>query len=182
MMDLARQFYHPAFHFFAPQAASRIWYHFNGFRHPIARNQRYIDSALGVITDLLTQLQAGGIPRQMILLLGFSQGACLVLEYALRYPMRYGGIISMSGGLLGPMDATREVHGSLEQTPIFLGHGAVDTIITTPRIEWTGRLLTGMGADIQTKVYPKLGHSTNSDEIAVIRNMMGALVPWKSTI
>jgi len=100
ILTLASEFEQPDFTYLAPQAAGYQWYP-NRFIMPVATNEPYLSSALQVVGDLITNLEKAGIPRQKIILAGFSQGACLALEYAARNPQHYGGVIGFSGGLIG---------------------------------------------------------------------------------
>ncbi len=109
------------------------------------------------------------------LLLGFSQGACLALEFAARNARRYGGIVGLTGGLIGPDDLPRAYAGSLDGTPVFLGCSDVDFHIPKERVELTAQVLTRLGGNMTTRFYPNMGHTVNQDEINFVRGMMHAL-------
>ena len=103
----------------APQAAGNVWYP-QRFFAPLEQNEPYLGSAIGVIGGLVAELARGGIPHERIVLIGFSQGACLSLEFASRNPRRYGGVMGLSGALIGPPGSTRKAAGSLDATPVYL--------------------------------------------------------------
>lgn len=165
---------HPAFTFIAPQAANHTWYPY-GFMEPMEQNQPGIWSGLAVINILLTRLAESDIPPERVILLGFSQGACLSLEYAARHARRYGGIAGLSGGLIGPDGSPRDYPGSLAGTPIFLGCSDVDAHIPRARVEHTAEVLGQLGAAVDMRLYPGMGHTINQDEIEAIQTMMDDL-------
>jgi predicted esterase len=109
------------------------------------------------------------------MLLGFSQGACLALEFAARNARRYGGIAGLSGGLIGPDGTPRNYAGSLADTPVFLGCSDIDPHIPMERVEHTAEVLTSLGANVTTRLYPGMGHTVNDDEIAHVQRMMDAI-------
>jgi predicted esterase len=111
------------------------------------------------------------------MLLGFSQGACLTLEFTARHARRYGGVAGLSGGLIGPDGTPRDYVGSLAGTPVFLGCSDVDFHIPKERVEHTAEVLRRLGSDVTVRLYPGMGHMVNQDEIALVRQMMAALVP-----
>ncbi|HLQ30451.1 MAG TPA: phospholipase, partial [Ktedonobacteraceae bacterium] len=108
--------------------------------------------------------------------LGFSQGACLSLEYAARNARRYGGLVGLSGGLIGPDSTPRNYAGSLQGTPVFLGCSDVDFHIPRQRVELTAEVLEHLGGNVTTRLYPNMGHTVNRDEILFVREMMVALL------
>jgi len=117
-----------------------------------------------------------GIPSERLMLLGFSQGACLTTELTARNPRRYGGIVALTGGLIGPDGTPRDYPGSLDGTPVFLGSSDPDFHIPVERVHETERVLTGMGAVVTKRIYPGMGHTVNEDEIAHVRRMMADVV------
>lgn len=159
------------FVYLAPQAAANSWWP-RPFMDPIPSNEPWFSSALAAIDDVLTQLAGAGIPAERILLLGFSQGACLVTEFAARNAKRYGGIIGLSGGLFGPDGTPRDYPGSLDGTPVFLGCSDVDFHIPKSRVDETAQVLQRMGANVTERLYPGMGHTINQDEIDFVRGMM----------
>lgn len=165
----------PGFAYLAPQAAGGTWYP-NSFLAPIPSNEPGISSGLAAIEDLLEKIVAAGIPLEKTMLLGFSQGACLSLEFAARHARRYGGVASLSGGLIGPGDTPRNYSGSFASTPIFLGCSDVDFHIPAARVIESAEVLKNMDALVTMRLYPGMGHIVNEDEILAVRTMMAALV------
>ncbi len=128
------------------------------------------------IRDVLERIEEAGIPPERTLLLGFSQGACLSLEFAARHARRYGGVAGLSGGLIGPDGTPRDYAGSLDGTPVFLGCSDVDFHIPAERVEDSARVLRELGADVTLRLYPGMGHTIDEDEIAEVQALIdGAL-------
>jgi predicted esterase len=167
------------FAFLAPQASGNTWYP-NSFLAPIPSNEPGISSGLAAIEDVIAQIEEAGIPRERIMLLGFSQGACLSLEFAARHAMRYGGIACLSGGLIGPDGTPREYTGSFDGTPAFLGCSDVDFHIPAVRVSESAAVIKRMGANVTMKLYPGMGHLVNEDEIAAVNAMMQEVVGKKA--
>lgn len=159
----------------APQAAGNTWYPYS-FLSPIPQNEPGITSALRVLADLVAHIEAAGIPAKRIALLGFSQGACLTLEFAARNPRRFGALAGLSGGLIGPDDTPRTYPGSLDGTPVFLGCSDVDAHIPMARVHESATVLTRLGAAVDERIYPGMGHVVNDDEIAAVRGLLAAIV------
>ena len=159
----------------APQASHRTWYP-QSFLAPIENNEPYLTSALNAVGALIRTVEEAGIARNRIVLLGFSQGACLACEYAARHPDRYGGIVGLSGGLIGPEDEPLSHDGDLEGTPAFLGCSDQDPHIPLERVQETAEVLREMGADVDRRIYPGMGHTTNDDELRAVREMLTTLV------
>jgi predicted esterase len=143
---------------------------------PIASNEPGLSSALAVLAALLEQIAAAGIPPERTMLLGFSQGACLALEFVARHARRYGGVAGLSGGLIGPPGTPREYPGSLEGTPVFLGCSDVDFHIPKERVEESAVVLRGLGGQVTARLYPNMGHTINMDEIGAVQEMMAGLI------
>jgi predicted esterase len=174
ILSLSKELSTPGFTFLAPQAAGYQWYP-NTFRAPLETNQPDLDSAINKIDSLLVSLEENGIPPEYVILLGFSQGACLALEYAARKPRRYGGIVGLSGGLIGPDEMQRQFSGSLHQTPVFIGCSDRDPHIPLFRVEEAAQALRSLDAEVTERIYPGMGHTINVDEIEAVMNMMAAL-------
>ncbi|HEX2723602.1 MAG TPA: hypothetical protein VHM24_11865 [Gemmatimonadaceae bacterium] len=162
------------FTYLAPQAAGNTWYP-NSFMAPIPSNEPGITSGLAAIGDVLKTVRDAGVPLDRTMLLGFSQGACLSLEYAARNAGRYGGIACLSGGLIGPDGTPRDYHGDFGGTPAFLGCSDVDGHIPAARVMESAGVLERMGATVTVKLYPDMGHLISEDEIAHVRAMMQAV-------
>jgi len=174
ILSLTPQLDQAGFAYFAPQAAGNAWYP-NPFRAPLDDNEPWLSSALAFVNQVCKQIVRSGIPPERIMLLGFSQGACLALEYSARNPIRYGGVVGLSGALIGPEDSHREMTGSLAGTPIFLGCSDVDPYVSKERVAHAAETMTGMGGEVDLRLYPDMDHSVNLDEIDVVRSMMQAL-------
>ncbi len=155
----------------APQAAGRTWYPYS-FLSPIADNEPGLSSALGVIGGLIDGLVAQQIPIERIALLGFSQGACLSLEFAARHPQRYKAVVGLSGGLIGPPGTPRDDPGSFGRAPVFLGCSDIDPHIPLARVQESADVCRRMGATVDERIYPGMGHTVNEDEISAIRKML----------
>jgi predicted esterase len=155
----------------APQAAGNTWYPYR-FLEPTERNEPYLSSALRIVADLIAQLGERGIPPERIALLGFSQGACLALEAAARNARRYAGVIGFSGGLIGPPGTSFDFAGSLDGTPVFLGCSDVDPHIPKERVEESGEALNRLGAAVDVRLYPGMGHTVNRDELEAARTIL----------
>ena len=163
----------PGFAFLAPEAAGDAWYP-NRFTEPVATNEPWLSSALETVDGLLERL-APSIPPERVVLLGFSQGACLALEYAARRARRYGAVVGLSGALIGPPDAPRGIRGSLQGTPVFLGCGDVDPYISSDLVQAAGDHLRRLEGEVNVQVYPGMAHVVSADEIAQVRRLMAAL-------
>lgn len=157
--------------FVAPQAAGHTWYPYS-FLAPIHDNEPGITSGLDVIAGLVDGLAARQIPHAQIGLLGFSQGACLALEFAARHPKRYAAVVGLSGGLIGPPGTPREYPGSLAGAPVFLGCSDVDAHIPLARVRETADVFRGMGASVDERIYPRMGHMVNQDEIRAVNALL----------
>jgi predicted esterase len=160
--------------FIAPQAAGNVWYP-NRFIAPVATNEPHLTSALESIDALVKHLNVQGISSERVMLLGFSQGACLALEYTARHPTRYGGVVGLSGALIENGDQPRVYSGSLDGTPVFLGCSDVDFHIPVQRVLRSEAVLRGLGADVTATLYPSMGHLVTPEEIDVVGEMVRAL-------
>jgi predicted esterase len=174
ILELARELRHPEFAYLAPQAAGSTWYPYS-FLAPMRLNEPGLSSGLARIGEVLARLEDEGIPPERTILLGFSQGACLTLEFAARHARRYGGIAGLSGGLIGPPGTPRVYEGSFAGTPVFLGCSDRDPHIPHERVDETAEVMREMGAEVTERIYPALGHTVNEDELESVRRMMAAL-------
>lgn len=177
MLSLAEALERPDLAYLAPQAsgaAGYAWYP-QSFMAPLAANEPGLSSGLAVLDGLVGRLSAAGIPPERTALLGFSQGACLALEYAARHARRYGAVIGLSGGLIGPPGTPRDYPGSLAGTPVFLGCSDRDPHIPKPRVDETAEILAALGGQVTKRIYPHMAHTVNADEIDFARGMLDAL-------
>ncbi len=174
ILSLANDLAVPGFAYLAPQAADSAWYP-NRFLEPLASNEPWLTSALALIDEILAEFVQAGIPYERTLLLGFSQGACLSLEYAARHARRYGGVVGLSGALIGPGDTSRAYPGSLAGTPVYLGCGDADTFIAKERVDEAAEVLRRLGGQVAERIFPDMGHSIHPSEIETVRQMMLAL-------
>jgi phospholipase/carboxylesterase len=164
----------PGFAFLAPQAVDNTWYP-NRFLAPLPANEPWLSSALALLENTLARVASSSVPPERTILLGFSQGACLALEFVARHAQRYGGVAGLSGGLIGPDNTPRAYLGSLDGTPVFLGCSDVDPHIPAPRVAHTAEILTRLGASVTARLYPGMGHTINDDELDSVRQMMRLL-------
>lgn len=175
ILELATDFKQPGFIYLAPQAAHYSWYP-NSFLAPTDSNEPGLSSGLAVIATLLEQLAQAGIALEKTILLGFSQGACLSLEFVARHARRYGGVVGLSGGLIGPDSTPRNYPGSFEGTPVFLGCSDVDFHVPKERVELSAQVFRAMDGDVTLRLYPGMGHTVNRDEIRFVQEMVARLI------
>ncbi len=157
--------------YLAPQAAGYTWYPYS-FLAPLDQNEPHLSSALRVIGGLVKTLGRQAVPHERIVLLGFSQGACLSLESAARHARRYAGIAALSGGLLGPPGTPRDYEGSFGGMPVLLGCSDVDPYIPLERVEESADVFQRMGADVDKRLYPGTDHSIRADELAAVNALL----------
>jgi len=165
----------PRLAYVAPAAHGRSWYPYS-LLEPISRNAAHLNSALRLLRAAIEKVTTGGIPPHQIMLLGASQGACVVLEFAARNVRRYGAVVGLSGALMGPDGTSRDYEGDFEGMPVFLGCGDVDPHVPRRRVLETEGIFRGLGATVTTQVYRGMGHTTNDDEVAVVQAMLDAML------
>ena len=172
ILDLVPVLQQPDFLYLAPAAAGKTWYPFS-FMAPREQNEPGISSGLFVIESLVQDLMAQGYPSERIMLLGFSQGACLTSEFSIRHPRRYGGVMALSGGLIGPPGTTwDDVTTSLAGTPVFLGCSDVDPHIPAERVLESEEVFKQLGANVTRRLYPGMGHTVSADELRIVQRAM----------
>ena len=171
ILSLAHEFAQADRTYLAPQAANYTWYP-HRFIESLERNEPWLSSALQVVDHLVKKVKESGISTENIILAGFSQGACLALEYVVRNARRYGAVLGFSGGLIGPPGTVWNYHGSLEGTPVFLGCDENDFHIPGDRVEETARIFRERQADVTLKFYSDLGHGISHDEINMARQLL----------
>jgi phospholipase/carboxylesterase len=178
ILSLAGEFAQPDVAYLAPQAAGHTWYP-NRFTAPVATNEPHLSAALAVIDALVARI-AASVPHERVLLLGFSQGACLALEYAARHPRRYGGVVALSGALIENGDQPRNYAGTLAGTPVFLGCSDVDAHIPLARVRRSSQALQALGATVTERIYPGMAHTVNADEVAFVRELLAGFATVRS--
>jgi predicted esterase len=173
ILGLANQFSPEDIACIAPQAAGSTWYPYS-FLAPLQQNEPGLNSALRVITGLIEELQQQGIPSERVVLIGFSQGACLTLEFAARHARRYAAIAAFSGGLIGPPGTPRNYSGGFEGAPIFIGCSDTDPHVPLERVRESGVVFRRMGASVDERIYPLMGHTINDDEVGAVGALLAA--------
>ncbi|RDZ42605.1 phospholipase [Haloferax sp. Atlit-10N] len=183
VLTLVDEFLHRGVMYLAPQAAGSSWYPAPA-TSSIERNEPWLSSALSRVSAALDIAGDAGIPPGRVVLFGFSQGACLAAEFAVRNPRRYGGLVALSGSLLGPDLGSRTHDGdhdghvsddNLDGTPVFFGSGRDDSRVDLERVEASARVFAALGADATSRLYEGLGHAINDDEIRVINSFIERL-------
>jgi predicted esterase len=175
ILDLVPALGVPDVTYLAPSAAGRTWYPYS-FMSDIAKNEPYLSSALSVLQALVAEVEAAGIARDRIVIGGFSQGACLTTEFAIRNASRFGGVLAFSGGAIGPPGTQWNESGRFDGTPIFFGCSDVDAHVPEARVRESGEVCARMGANVTTRIYPGMGHLVNDDEIAHARKLLDGVL------
>jgi phospholipase/carboxylesterase len=175
MLDFADVFAQPEIAYLAPQAPGSTWYPYS-FMAPFEQNEPALSNALATVASAVADLAGQGFPPERLVLLGFSQGGCLALEYAARNAQRYGGVVGLSAGLIGPPGTPRSYRGSMAGTPVFIGCSDVDFHIPLERVHESAAMLRGLGAEVTERIYPGMGHTINDDEVKQVRGILAGLV------
>jgi phospholipase/carboxylesterase len=157
--------------YIAPQAPGHTWYP-QSFLAPLEQNEPFLSHSLESVRAIVHDLAGRGIASDRVVLIGFSQGGCLALEFAARNARRYAGVAGLSAGLIGPPGLARDDRGSLAGTPVFLGCSDIDSHIPLDRVHLTARVLTAMNGAVTERIYPGLGHTINQDEVAHVRRLL----------
>lgn len=160
--------------YLAPQAHGNTWYPFS-FLSPLAQNEPSLSSALQRVQEVMRSLAEASIPPDRVVLAGFSQGACLALESAVRYPSSYGGVVALSGGLIGPPGTAWRQADGLQAVPVFLGCSDVDPHIPRERVAESARHFESLGAAVTERIYPGMGHTINEDELQTFAGIIQSL-------
>jgi phospholipase/carboxylesterase len=175
ILGLAGAFEQPDLAYLAPAAAGHSWYPYS-FLAPFEKNEPWLTSALKKIGATVEQALGAGIPREKIVLAGFSQGACLATEFTARSTEGLGGLIAFTGGLIGPPGTKFSYHGSLAKTRAFLGAGDPDAHVPWERVEESAVVLRSLGAELTLRRYPGLPHTISRDEIEEAKKILTAAV------
>jgi phospholipase/carboxylesterase len=171
ILSLTTEFHDKNYLFAAPQANGNTWYPYS-FLAPVKDNEPGITSGLKVISDLIEKLNKSEIEDKEIILLGFSQGACLALEYAARNAKSYKGVIGLSGGLIGEEIEDERYEGSFENCPVFLGCSDIDPHVPLERVNQTETIMQKLNASVTKKIYKNMGHVINEDELNFIHSIL----------
>lgn len=164
ILSLANVLNTEGFSIAAPQATRHSWYPYS-FLAPPAQNEPWLSSALQLLSNVVADMTDRGIPAEHIFFSGFSQGACLALEFVTRNAQRWGGVAAFTGGLIGDRIYPERYSGEFSGTPVFIGSGDPDPHVPPARVRDTTQLLVTMGAAVEEKIYPGLGHTISQDEI-----------------
>ncbi|SEW03833.1 phospholipase/carboxylesterase [Chryseobacterium wanjuense] len=148
----------------APQATNGTWYPFS-FMAPVEQNEPWLSSAVETVEKTVQTALDAGIKSENIYFFGFSQGACLTLEFLARNAQKFGGAAAIIGGVIGEKIDRENYKGDFAQTPIFLGTSNPDFHVPVERVYATANILKEMNADVTEKVYANFGHSINQEEI-----------------
>ena len=168
ILSLSTHIQNREFAFVAPEASGSSWYPYS-FLQPLTDNEPHLSSALQVLTSLRARLQSDyNVKPSQLYWFGFSQGACLTLEFVARNAMEYGGVFGLSGGLIGPAETARDYEGTFGNTPIFLGCSDTDSHIPKERVLESEQVFRRMGAAVTTKLYPNFPHTINEDELKIV--------------
>ena len=173
IMTVASEVQAPGWTYFAPQAAGNAWYP-NPFTSPLESNEPYLSAALDMLSKLVERIETR-IPVQRMILLGFSQGGCLTLEWAARYARRFGAVVGLSAGLIGPDGTPRDYPGDFDETPVFLGCSDVDPFIQKHRVIEAAEVFNRMGANVELRLYPGMAHLVSAQEIAILKGLVAAI-------
>ncbi|MCP9749789.1 alpha/beta hydrolase [Ferruginibacter sp. HRS2-29] len=164
ILSLAQYFQVKEYALIAPQAKNNSWYP-NSFLAPPKNNEPWLSSALEVLKETVKDIEEKGIAKQHIYFLGFSQGACLTLEFVTRNAARYGGVVALTGGLIGDKIYPDHYSGDFENTPVFIGSSNPDPHVPVERVYASSNILRSKHADVTEKIYNNMGHTINEDEI-----------------
>lgn len=171
MLQLAMEIADEDFTLLAPQANQHTWYPYS-FLAPMSQNEPGLSSAISVIGELVNQIVANGIDYKNIHFMGFSQGACLTLEYVTRHARRYGSVIAFTGGLIGDKIYPENYSGNFDGTPVYIGSSDIDPHVPLQRIYASENIIRAMGADMKVDIFPGMGHTVNREEIATAKKIM----------
>jgi phospholipase/carboxylesterase len=175
VLRLADEFHHHGVAHVAPQARRNRWYP-RSFLAPTDANEPGLSSALAAVDAAVDEVVEAGVAPDHVVVLGFSQGGCLAAEYVARHPRRYGGLVVLSGGLVGREGTTFEHTGDLAGTPVFLGCSDVDPHVPVERVHESRDVFERLGGDVTERIYPGMAHTVNDDEVAFVRALLDDIV------
>lgn len=152
------------FAWIAPQASNYTWYPYS-FMAPVKQNEPWLSSAIQVLRDIVSDVNKTGISDEHIYFAGFSQGACLTLEFVTRNARRWGGVVAFTGGLIGERIYNENYRGDFSGTPIFIGSSDPDSHVPVERVHASTEVLRAMNADVTEEIYQNMGHTISKQEI-----------------
>ena len=164
ILGLAAHFNVSDYALLAPEATNHTWYPYSFMAKP-EQNEPWLSSALDLLKDLVDEVTQDGIPAENIYFLGFSQGACLILEFVTRHAQRYGGIAAFTGGLIGDKINEENYSGDFNGTPIFIGTGNPDPHVPIERVHESVAILEKMNATVNLEIYDGRPHTITQEEI-----------------
>jgi len=171
ILSLARHLNVEGYALIAPQATNHTWYP-HSFLAPLQQNEPYLSSALELLSKTVALIEENGIAKENIYFMGFSQGACLALEFTTRNAAKYGGVVAFTGGLIGDKVYPENYSGNFEGTPVFIGTSDPDFHVPVQRVHDSTARLKYMGAYVTEKVYPDMGHTISQDEIDLANQLV----------
>ena len=174
ILGLATELAHPDVAYLAPEAANHTWYPYS-FLAPLEHNEPWLSSGLQRVEEVVQRLAAEGVAAERVMLLGFSQGACLALEAVARRPRRFGAVVGLTGGLIGPPGTPRPTTGDLAGTPVYLGAGDPDPHVPWTRVEETAEVLRRLGAEVTVERFPGFPHAIHPRQLAAARRLLDGL-------
>jgi phospholipase/carboxylesterase len=159
------------FALFAPQATNNTWYPYSFLVDP-KENEPWLSSALAMLKEVVADVQASGITTDNIYFLGFSQGACLTLEFVTRNATKYGGVVAFTGGLIGDRIYEENYTGDFAGTPVFIGTSDPDPHVPVERVHASAEILNNMHAQVTKKIYKNMGHTISQEEINEVKALI----------
>lgn len=161
--------------YLAPAAADCTWYPV-GFMAPLADNEPHLSQAIERVREVSVELVRRGVPTEAQVILGFSQGACLACEFIYRDRRRFGALIALTGGLIGPhgtrWDASIDAWMGM---PVLLGGSREDPWVPASRMRETAEFFRARGASVRATFYEGTAHEIFDDQIALARAILGEL-------
>lgn len=170
MLNFSKIFKAEDFALIAPQAIKNSWYPYSFLESD--KNDVSLDLALIFLDQIILELESSGFRKSQLYFLGFSQGACLALEFTTRNASKYGGVIAFTGGLIGNTIDEAKYNGNFESTPVFIGSSDPDIHVPVERVRNSAQLISSMGANVKTIIYQNMGHTINQDEIIHCNNIL----------
>lgn len=171
ILSLAQYFSLEDYALLAPQAINNTWYPYS-FLSPPLQNEPWLSSALSLLKEIVNDIKLQKISEENIYFLGFSQGACLMLEFVTRNAAKFGGVVAFTGGLIGDKIYRENYKGNFNHTPIFIGSSNPDMHVPVERVYATTNVLRELGADVTEKLYDNMGHTINEDEIEMVKRII----------